>query len=87
MTFPQVGVQNLLVPDGVVGVPSGGGFGSGGPLALGLRSAASGSTSGYSNNYASDRSFTNVNDYEFVEEFATPGKNYHAVTIFMSYRS
>ena len=26
----------------------------------------------YSKNYLSDRSFTNVNDYEFVDNFATP---------------
>ena len=26
----------------------------------------------YSKNYLSDRSFTNENDYEFVDNFATP---------------
>ena len=31
----------------------------------------------YSKNYLSDRSFTNVNDYEFVDNFATPDTAKH----------
>ena len=54
----------MLVPEGVAAAL---------PVALGLRSTGGSGT--FTNNYASDRSFTNVNDYEFVEEFATPGMN------------
>ena len=63
----KVGVQGLITDSvGVARVPD-----NGGPVALGLR--AIGSPSGtFSNNYFSDRSFTNVNDYEFIDEFSTP---------------
>lgn len=37
-----------------------------GPVALGLKAGT------FSNNYASDRSFTNVDDYKFVDDFSVP---------------
>ena len=52
-----------------------------GPVALGLRSADTGLRDSYTNNYFSDRSFTNLDKYEVVDSLSTVdaaklGKNY-----------
>lgn len=42
-----------------------------GPVALGLRSADTGLRDSYTNNYFSDRSFTNLDKYEVVDSLST----------------